>query len=474
MTKRTIKKELADRRAAAIVAVTTSFALPFSGAALTVAVPIIGIEFNSSATSLGWIVSAFFISATVFAIPFGKIGDIWGRRRIMFSGLLIFAVFSAAIIFSNSLEMLIVFRILQGLGAGMINATNIAILIEIFPEQMRGRALGMSVSATYLGVSLGPVIGGLVTHHLGWRSVAILFTIILIFAFIVAVWRLPKTAGLVKEEELDKTVNLISILLYMLAIAVLMYGFTTFGQTVWSYILFVAGIILLVVFIIREDKVSNPIVEIRLWKTNINYLLSNCAALLNYSATYAVGYLVSIYLQMVKGYSADITGIILITQALTQSICSPFAGRLSDKKSPYTIATIGMSLCVVSLFTFTFISENTSTVFVIASLVIIGVGTAFFASPNTNAIMSCVEPSDYGMASSIVSTMRHLGQLSSMAIITIIFHFSIGNTPIADATKTSLSSSMKIIFVVFVLLCLIGVFISTQRKAPNRRPSEKN
>ena len=458
------KKELSDRRAAAIVAVATAFFTPFASTSFNVAVPLMGKEFGSNASSISWVVSAFIFASVAAIIPFGKIADSKGKRMVLLVGVFIFTVSSAATAIANTLPLVIICRIFQGVGGAMTNCTNIPILIEIYPDNMRGKALGMTVSSVYFGMTAGPVVGGLATHYFGWRAVPIFISVVALFALIVTIFRLPKTAGRKPEDAASKKINVFSIILYVVSIIAVMYGFTTIGQNNFSYFCFVIGAILLVVYIRREFRVPNPIVEVRLWKNNINYTFSNITALLNYSATFAVSYLVSMYLQMSRGFDADITGIILISQTIMQAFISPVAGKMSDKKSPYTLATVGMILCTISLGSYIFVNNSSSIVHVIINLVIVGVGIGFFTSPNTNAIMSAVEQKDYSVASSIVSGMRFIGQIISMAIITIIMNAFIGDIPIADADPKNITFSMNIACIVFTILCGIGVFISFQRK----------
>jgi predicted MFS family arabinose efflux permease len=243
-----------------------------------------------------------------------------------------------------------------------------------------------------------------------------------------------------------------------------MYGFTIFSQNVFSYIILGAGIALLIIFIKIEMKTERPVIEIRLFRS-VNFLLSNLAALFNYGATFAVGYLLSIYLQMVKGYNADISGLILIAQPAMQAILSPIAGRLSDKRSPYKLASFGMALCAASLLSYVFMDADAPLWHILLNLTVVGIGFGFFSSPNTNAIMSGVSPQDYGVASSLLSTMRSMGQIASMAIITIIMNIRLRNTPIDMADKDSIVASMHNAFIVFAGICTVGVFISLNRKS---------
>ncbi|MDR1043020.1 MAG: MFS transporter, partial [Clostridiales Family XIII bacterium] len=253
------------------------------------------------------------------------------------------------------------------------------------------------------------------------------------------------------------------IFLYIASTVTLMYGLTIFTQNVMSYILTAVGVTLLVVFVNTEKKADKPVIEIRLFR-NVNFLLSNLAALFNYGATFALSYLLSIYLQIVKGYGADVSGLILITQPIVQAVLSPLAGRLSDRYSPYRIASLGMGLCTVSLVSFIFMGADSPLWRILASLALAGLGVALFSSPNTNAIMSCVKPGDYGVASSLTSTMRTMGQIISLAIITMIMNMALGATPIDEAAESGLIFSMHTGFMIFACICVVGVIISLQRK----------
>ncbi|MDR0853698.1 MAG: MFS transporter [Clostridiales Family XIII bacterium] len=472
----------ATENAVLIVAIVTSFVVTFAGSALNIAAPSIGMEFHTKASLLGWIMTAFMLCVVAFSLPFGRLADITSRKKVLVIGVAIFGFFSIVALFANSFEILILLRVLQGLGGAMISATNMAILVDAFPREKRGRVIGITVASTYIGLSAGPIIGGVITHYLGWRFIFVAAALLAVFSFIMAATKLPSgthdegaqfpstggvaegRGGLPEKSSIRKQLNPIGSLLYIVAILFFMYGLTSFTQNVLSYVFTAVGIVLLVLFVRNELRTERPILEVRLFKSNINYLLSNLAALFNYAATFAISYLVSIYLQVVMGYDASITGIILITQPLLQAICSPFSGRLSDRKSPYLIASIGMALCAVSLFSYIFVGADSGLAHVVINLVVVGVGFGLFSSPNTNAIMSCVPPKDYSVASSVTSTMRSMGQVISMAIITIIMNAYMGATPIDEAGDASIIGSMQVAFTVFCALCVLGIFLSLGRK----------
>jgi predicted MFS family arabinose efflux permease len=247
-------------------------------------------------------------------------------------------------------------------------------------------------------------------------------------------------------------------------ITLFMFGLSTVSSLSYAKYLIIAGIILFVLFILHELKTKYPIVEIRLFAHNIGYSFSNIAALMNYGATFALSYLLSIYLQVVMGFGSQISGMILISQPLMMAILSPYCGRLSDRVSPFKLASFGMGLCALGLFSFIFISESYPFPLIIINLLVVGVGFAFFSSPNTNAVMACVEKKDYGVASSILATMRSIGHSTSMAIVTFIVARQMGDVTLADADPKMIVETMHISFIVFTCVCAAGIFISLKRK----------
>lgn len=443
-----------------LVVIITAFITTFTGSALNLSVPAIGTEFHASASFIGWIVTGYILAAAALSVPFGRLADLTGRKRILVIGILIFALCSGASAFAWSIEALLCFRIFQGLGAAMIFCTNTAVLIDAFSPEKRGKVLGYSLASTYIGLSAGPVVGGFLNHYFGWRSIFILTFIISVTVFIISLKKLPDKKAIKDGQNLD----IIGSILFILMITSIMYGFSAFTTVSVAKYLIPVGIILVILFILHELKIDSPIIEVRLFAHNIGYLFSNIAALLNYGATFALGYLLSIHLQMVMGFDSQISGLILISQPLIMAVLSPFTGRLSDKVSPFKLASFGMALCALGLFSFAFISLSYPLWLIILNLVVVGIGFAFFSSPNTNAVMACVEKEDYGVASSILATMRSIGHSTSMAVVTFIVAFKMGDTPLAEAEKPLLISIMRISFIVFTIVCAIGIFISLKRK----------
>jgi Arabinose efflux permease len=444
-----------------MVVVITAFITTFTGSALNLSIPSMGSEFHAGAAAIGWIVTGYILAAAVLSVPFGRLADLTGRKRILVIGILIFTLCSGGSAFAPSMSILLLLRIIQGAGAAMIFSTNIAVLISAFSPEKRGKVLGYSISSTYIGLSAGPVVGGILNHYLGWRSIFVLTFAVSAAVFYIAAKKLPGS----KAERNGQSMDYLGNLLYVSMLTLIMFGLSTVTTLFFAKYLIIAGVVFFVLFVLHELKTPCPIVEVRLFAHNIGYSFSNIAALLNYGATFALSYLLSIYLQVVKGFDSQISGLILISQPLMMAILSPYCGRLSDRISPFKLASFGMGLCALGLFSFIFISENYPFPLIIANLLVVGVGFAFFSSPNTNAVMACVEKKDYGVASSILATMRSIGHSSSMAVVTFIIAKQMGNITLEDAEPGLLVQTMHISFMVFTCVCAVGIFISLKRKS---------
>lgn len=455
---RTSVGDTQNKRAALLVATLGSFLTPFMGSSVNIALPSIGNELAMDAISLGWVATAYLLATAMFLVPFGRIADIYGRKRIFTYGILTYTVASMLSAIAPSAAVLIASRVLQGIGGAMIFSTGVAILTSVFPAEERGKALGINVAAVYLGLSLGPFLGGLLTEHFGWRSIFVLNVPLglIIIAFIF--WKLKGEWAEAKGEKFDITGSVI----YSLMLIAIMYGFTLLPEMsgVWLILIGAVGV---VAFVKWEMKVESPVLNIGLFRNNRVFALSNLAALINYSATFAVAFLLSLYLQYIKGLSPQNAGLILVAAPVVQAVFSPLAGRLSDKIEPRIVASAGMGLTVISLVLLTFLGEKTSLGFIVASLIVLGFGFALFSSPNTNAVMSSVEKRFYGVASGTLATMRQIGMTFSMGMAMLLFTLYIGRVQITPEYYSLFLRSVNVAFVIFAVLCFGGTFASLAR-----------
>lgn len=453
------ERELKSRSAVLKAAMITAFITTFMGSALNLSIPAMEADFGVGGTMIGWIVTAYTISVAALSLPFGSIADMTGRRRVFLGGVCGFLVTSVLCIFAWNIWVLLFLRTLQGATAAMIFATNNAILISTYPGNQRGRVLGLSTAATYIGLSAGPVIGGFLNHYMSWHAVFGAAAIAAAVAFAEGYRNIPKDEKRRGPVRTDIPGNIF----YIGAIAVSLYGLGNLTVMKAGPAIFAGGIALGVIFVLIERKAPAPVMKISMFTKSAGFTLSNLAALLNYGATYAISYLVSIYLQVVMGFTSQTAGLILIVMPVMQALFSPMMGRLSDRIKPYKLATAGMSLCVIALVLFSRLGENTHLWFVIIALMTAGFGFAMFCSPNTNAIMDCADPGDYSVANSIVATMRTYGQSASMGIVSVVMGITIGNLSLEEAPVADLVRTMRTSFTVFIVLCILGTAMSAVR-----------
>ncbi len=435
-----------------------AFITPFDISAVNIALPAIGREFAMDAILLSWVATAYLLFAAMFLVPLGRLADIQGRKRVFTLGLLVFAAASFLVSIATSSVTVIAFRALQGIGGAMVFGNGVAILTSVYPVGERGKVLGINVAAVYLGLSTGPFLGGLLTQYLSWRSIFYVNVPLGLISAALTRWKVIGEWTGAWGERFDIAGSIIYGVTLFLAVVGL--SLLPMLSSVWFLFIGAAG---LVVFVLWESRIESPILNITLFRNNRAFAFSNVAALVNYSATFAVGFLLSLYLQMIRGLDVVPAGAILVSQPIVQAIFSPVAGRLSDMIEPRIVASIGMGLTSVGLVLFTLLTATTPLASIVITLALLGFGFALFSSPNTNAVMSAVENRFYGVASATVSTMRLIGQVLSLGIVLIVFALYIGRVAITPEYYPQLLTSVHFVFVIFSVLCFGGIFASLIR-----------
>lgn len=436
------------------------FLVSFMGSAANVALPSIGYDFGADAVTLGWIATVYLLSAGMFSVPIGRIADLWGRKKVFLLGIVIYCTGSLLSALSQGVKSLMAFRFLQGAGGSMIFATAVAILTSVFPPTERGKALGINTSCVYIGLSVGPFLGGILTEKFGWRSVFFVNVPMGLFAFFLALWKLKGEWAEARGEEFD----IVGSALYGLMILLFIYGLTQAN----GFALAIGGVSLLA-FLLYEGKASQPVLDLTLLRTNPTFSLSTLAALLNYAATFGVSFLMSLYLQHLKALSPQRAGLVLVSQPLTMAALAPLAGWLSDRIEPRIVASAGMALTALSLGLFATLGLETPLLMTIPCLILLGVGLALFSSPNTNAIMSSVKGKFYGLASAMVSTARLIGQLMSMALVTLLLSLSMGRNPLGPDNYSLFLKGSRTSYLILGVLCITGIFASLGRGRIHKR-----
>jgi len=452
------------KRSVLIVAAFSAFLTPFMGAAVNLALPEIGSDLDANAIQLNWVVTAYLLSSAVFLLPFGRLGDIVGRKKIFFWGLILFTISTFCVCFSKSISYLIVFRVIQGIASSMIFGTSMAIITSVFPPGERGKAIGISITAVYIGLSSGPFLGGLLTQYFGWRSIFLFLVPGGLAAALLTHLKIKTEWADARNERLD----IPGAILIGAGLILTITGFSKLPSTT-GFIMVGCGILLIGFFFFYERLVTQPLLDIKLLTGNRVFAFSNLAAMIQYSATSATGFFMSLYLQYLKGLDARTAGLILMTQPVMMALLSTPSGKLSDRINPGIMASAGIGLTAAGIISFTFLTENSALSMIFVILIVMGVGYALFSTPNSNAIMSSVEKRDLGVASGMLGTMRMVGQTMSLGIAMMLIALFIGNEKIDPANYPDLLITIRTGFLIFALICIPAIFASLARnKSLNR------
>lgn len=437
-----------------LVCTVLSFFTVFAVNAVNIVIPSIAAEFHMSNIVQNWVTIIFLLVVAVLSVPAGQISGKFGLKRVTNFNIILFIIISIVNVIVTSSEQFLACRFILGISLAFINVTSMAMIVNVFPPEERGKALGINITGVYLGLSLSPVIGGILNFNLGWRSV-VLFGVPFLFVILaLLLTRIDEEWSSFENIPLD----LKGSLAYGVGIVLFMYGFTVLN-TQLGIILTILGVIILVIFALIELRQDYPVFDIKFFK-NHKFLSANFASLCAYLATYAVTTILNYHLQYIKGFDSQTAGIILLVAPLCQVVLAPIAGRLSDRFVPQILAAIGMSLGTISLFLFSSLDSATSIEFLIMSMIIYGVGFGMFSPPNTNVIMGSVPPKDTSVASAAVATMRTVGQAMSMGILTLVFAFVMGDVPIIEQYYPMLVQSCQLTCIICVVLCIASVFAS--------------
>lgn len=454
-----------SRRTGVLVVTTVgAFTAPFLGSSVNIAMPAIQRSFSLTAVALSWVALVYLLAVGGSLVPSAKIADRLGRKQVYAWSWGVMIVGLVAAVVAPTAWVFFVGRVVQGVGAGMAFATSPAILTAVFPPQERGRVLGINIAATYAGLTAGPLLGGLLTANLGWRSVFVFTAVLAAVTVALVVWGLR---GMEWCERAEGPFDYLGTVLYVVGLCGLLLGLSLLPQLL-GIAAAIGGAVGLGLFGWWQTRAKDPVFAIHLFYHNRVFTLSNLAALINYSATFAISFLLSLYLQYLKGMSPDHAGLVLIAGTAVQAAFSPFAGRLSDRVEPRFVASFGMALCVVGLVMLMPITVSTSVWYVAAVQCVFGLGFAFFSSPNTSTIMGSVERRYLGAASASVAVMRSTGMSFSMGITALVLALTVGRRALSPADYPAFLTSMRISLIIFSVLCVLGVAASLARGSVER------
>lgn len=432
----------------------TSFFAVFLSNGIIIGVPAIASEFTMNNVIQNWVPTIFFLVVAVFTVPAGQISGKFGVKKSLLSGIIVFLIGSIGASLSFSTESFLLFRIIQGAGVAFLNVSAMAMVVSAVKPQNRGKALGFTVTGVYLATSLSPVICGFLVHNLGWRSMFYFVIPFLVLCIILMIFKIPQEWKTYQNDKIDKVGSLI----YALGILAFIYGFTTLITTNGK-ILTAIGIILLIIFGAYELKQKSPVFNMNLFK-NKKFTSSNIAALCSYLAIMVVTTILNYHFQYVRGWDAQMSGLILIITPIIMAIMAPNSGKLSDKVHPQKLAAAGMAIAAIALAILTFLTNSTPIYIVVLAMILQGIGMGLFSSPNMNAIMSSVPPKDAPTASASQATMRTIGQTMSLGLLTLIFAWIMGNLELSPQHSEMIIQSSQIICGICTVACTLAIFAS--------------
>ena len=436
-----------------------SFPAPFMVSALIVSLPAIGIEFSSDAASISWLGTIFFLVAGVCLIPFGRLADILGVRRLFSIGVVIYLFAAIISALAPSAWLLMAGRAVAGIGAGMVFGTSLAFISLVFPEKERGKAIGITVTSLMAGFSFGSVLGGFITFYLSWRLIFVPVMVVAALALFVLHRRVTVECALASARTIDRA----GIGLYVPAMLLLLLG-ASFLPSPMAIGMLITGGLLLAVFVIHNGQSTSPMLDPGLF-SRPGFLGAVAAALLFYTGTFAPSFLFSLYLQVARDLDPRSAGLVLVLNPVAMALLSPLAGRLADRRSVRPVASVGAGLSIAGLLPLLVLTEMTPLPFVAVVLLLLGAGVAFFATPVVKRVIGAVEREAYAVASSTVETMRLVGMTLSMACTTIAFTLLLANQTIAGTGPVPLIRmihGISLLYLALVIGALLLLRISTE------------
>jgi MFS family permease len=431
-----------------------SFLAPFMVSALIVAIPAIGKDFSMDAAAMSRLATAFFLAASMFLLPFGRMADIYGVKRIFTAGLYVYFVSAALAALAPSALAIMTARFLTGIGAAMVFGTSFALLSLSLPISERGKALGTNIAASLVGFALGFQAGGLLTYYFSWRAIFLLILPIPLAVIALIRTKLPGECALSKGQRLD----LQGAVMVALTIFFIVAGLSELPKLL-GLLLLISGLAAFILFVFWETHTLSPLIDLRIFSKNRTFVLANAAVLIYNSGTFAAIFLFSLYLQYIQELDARVTGLILLTATLIMAVLVGVAGRLSDRYRPYLIASAGIFITLVGILAMTFISSITPLELVLAEFLMLIVGGALFPSPMVKIVLGCIPREMYGVGSSLEETMRLLGNAVSMAITTVAFNIYLRGANITPELYPAFLESLSAIFGFFFILTLLSFIL---------------
>ncbi len=450
----TLSKPINQKWWVLIAVGTGSFMAALDGSVVNTILPVIQNVFHSSVAAVEWIVTVYLLALSGFLLTFGRLGDLRGHKAIYIWGFGIFVASSAICGAATSIELLIICRGIQAIGGAMLASNAPAILTGNFPAEQRGRAFGLSSMMTYLGLTLGPSLGGWLAQVFSWRAIFYINVPVGIIAFVLSLVCIPNG----EPNESNQKFDLAGAALFLAGLVALMLGLNQGAEWGWTSPpilgLLLAAILILTVFVFTEKRLTAPMLDLKLFHVPL-FSASVASAVLNYICVYTITFLMPYYLIQGRGLNPAQAGLLLTAEPIIMAIAAPISGNFSDRIGSRWPGMVGMALMSLGLFLMASLSPATPLFIAAIALAVAGLGTGTFISPNTSAIMGAAPKQRQGIASGIQAAARNTGMVLGIGLAGAIF-----TTHLAMGTSDALYQGIDMGFLAAALVAVFGIFMS--------------
>lgn len=430
-----------------------TFMSALDASVVNVANPVIQAYYNVPLATVEWVVTAYLIVVSSVLLFFGRLSDLYGQKKLYITGFVVFTIGSALCGLSASIGILIGFRVLQALGAGMMFSTNSAIITHNVPADRRGRAFSVNAVSVAVALSTGPVLGGWLTSAFGWQSIFYINLPIGIIGITAAMRYIPtdKHKPAVSMDIPGSIMIFAALFMILLALEQLSADISapTFA------LMMLSGLFVAWVFIHYEKRSKHPILNLKLFRIRV-FSASLAAAVFNYMAQYIMVFLVPFYLQTVRMYTPAMSGLLYMPMPLAALITAPIAGFIADRADTRILSSVGMGVMAAGLFLLSRLEVDTPNSYIIIAMAVTGFGSALFQTPNNSAVMGSVPAVSRGVASGMLATARNIGMVFGVGLSGTLFTLFAGQAPgqaaegIAGliAQKASFIYALRLTFIV--------------------------
>lgn len=448
---------------------------PIDASIVNTILPTVTQSFSVGISTAQWITMIYLLTISSLLLFYGRLGDVLGYKKVYLFGLGGFVIASGLCSFSPTIHWLITFRAIQGLAAGMMMAVSYAIITVSFPPAERGKALGINAISISAGLAIGPSLGGFITSLSSWHFVFLINIPIGIAAWLWGRHVIPELKG--QPGKID-VAGVVTAFISLSSVLFFVNRFQSLGLSYVSGITLLVAVLASIAFLRIENTVNQPILNLSLFR-NVTFSFANVSALLNFMSQYVMVFLTPFYLQRVLGYAPNNVGLIMTSFPLAVMVVAPFSGSLSDRMGTRTLACLGAGICALSLFLMSQLPVSASSADVVWRMVLFGIGTGIFQSPNNSAVMGSAPRPHLGAASGILATMRNVGMVLGIAIGGAVLYafapsYILQKAALESSEATAFLSGLRYSYMAGGVLTGIAVLTSLVRSGGERRNVRAN